>query len=153
MSVRADFHVCVSVCTSVCVWLVDWSPSWSLSRPSLTLYSRRGRRTGFIKILSEGVCIVVGACDYVYMSEHLPQAQKRYHLSFDMFFHLAFFLLDRHYFSCQSFFFFSTPIFPQGQLYPLYCEQWCLCSRLFNHIINKMHLHKHWQQIVMVLTE
>ena len=55
--------VCMCVCVCVCVrervWLAVCSSAWSLSRPSLTLYPRRGRRTGFIKTLSGRVCVCV----------------------------------------------------------------------------------------------
>lgn len=67
-----------------------------------------------------------------------PRAQKRYHLSLDMFFHLAFFLLDRHYFGCQSyFFFFFTQAFCKADL--IRCNVRCSTSAALCEMPFKSH--------------
>lgn len=68
----------------------------------------------------------------------MPQAQKRYHHSLDMFFHLAFFLLDRHYFGCQSSFFLFRPFCKAALIHRIVCGSAKVTHNSFNQTVNKV---------------
>lgn len=68
----------------------------------------------------------------------MPRAQKRYHHSLDMFFHLAFFLLDRHYFGCQSSFFLFRPFCKAALIHRIVCASAKVTHNSFNQTVNKV---------------
>ncbi len=120
--------VCVCVCVRESGWLAVCSSAWSLSRPSLTLYPRRGRRTGFIKTLSKGVCVCVCVCAHASASGSEEISSLPWHVLSS-----CLFSSWQTPFWLPVIFFLLRP-FPQGWLNPLYCVRQRLSYSLCNAV-------------------
>lgn len=137
MSVSQDRFscLCVHLCVYVCVCERERESGWLFAAqpgvyPGHHSHFTQGEGVGQVLLkLCQRVCVCVCVC----VCMHLPQAQKRYYLSLDMFFHLAFFLLDRHHFGCQSFFFLLRPFRKVDLIHCIVCgSAWVTVCNAFS---------------------